>query len=336
MDRRRDSTIACTLAALGCAAVAIPTSAWSPGPGVTSAPGVALIAYQGDGAIHTVWPDGTHDQALRDIPSGARHMDWSPDGSQLVYELDDPEEITGDIWVADADGSDARILADCQVPCSTFDGPAWSPDGRSVAYFRYDAPDGHFPGSTVEILDLETGLVTSVAPTTTPEFIGDVRWSPDARRLVVGIQTYIDPDHSNDISASRLAIVDLNGDPQVVTPIDSVGFATYPDWHPHGDRILFQAGKPNPEWMRDQLFDLYTVRPDGTDLVRLTELGEDDPVVWMPTWGADGASILVTLTDRSSGDHTLGRLLLGGGAPERLPGPIYGAHPRQARTAPDP
>jgi len=121
-----------------------------------------------------------------------------------------------------------------------------------------------------------------------------------------------------------------------VTPIDSVGFATYPDWHPHGDRILFQAGKPNPEWMRDQLFDLYTVRPDGTDLVRLTELGEDDPVVWMPTWGADGASILVTLTDRSSGDHTLGRLLLGGGAPERLPGPIYGAHPRQARTAPDP
>lgn len=332
MLRRSIAAAAATALVLGSVTSTSSLGAGSPGPATDLEP---LIVYQGDGALHTVRPDGSHDRRLGDLPTGAQHMDWSPDGRRLAFEAYAADGLTGDIWVSDADGSDARMIADCQAPCAWFGSPAWSPNGRSIAYTRYDVSDGHFPGSILEILDLDTSSVTSVAPTTTPEFTTDVRWSPDGTHLVLTIQTFVDPDHSNDTSASRLAIAAL-AKPEAVRDLVTVDRASYSDWHATEDLILFQAGVQDPEWLRAGRLDLYTVRPDGSGLTRLRQADEADPVVWMPTWSADGHSILVTLTDRSTGDHTIGRLSRDGGTLERLPGPIHGAHPRQARVVPDP
>jgi len=171
-----------------------------------------------------------------------------------------------------------------------------------------------------------------VATTTTPDFIGDVRWSPNGTQLVVSVNTYVDIDASNEIEARRLAVVDLTDATPSLRFLDTVAEAGYPDWHPSGDRILFQAGLSDPGHMEDQMFDLYTTGADGSDEVQLTHLGLSDPVVWMPTWSADGTSILVTLTDRSvSGVHTIGRLNADGTGLEPLPGLVRGAHPRQSR-----
>lgn len=332
MHRRSIAAAAATALVLGSVGSASSVGAGSPDAAAANEP---LIAYQGGDALHTVWPDGSHDRRLGDLPAGARHMDWSPDGRRLAFEADAADGLTGDIWVADADGGDAHMVADCQAPCAWFGAPAWSPDGRSIAYYRYEVQDGHFPGSMVGILDLDTSSVTWVAPTTTPEFVTDVRWSPDGTRLVLTIQTYVDPDHSNDTSASRLAIVDL-ARPEAVRDLVTVDRASYADWHATDDLILFQAGVQDPDWLRAGLLSVYTVRPDGSGLTRLRQADLADPVVWMPTWSADGDSILVTVTDRRSGDHTIGRLSRDGAILDQLPGPIQGAHPRQARVVADP
>ena len=59
------------------------------------------------------------------------HPEWSPDGKHIVF-MRGPEE-GHDIYVADADGSNARRLTtdpkDDQIP-------VWSPDGRLIAFTR--------------------------------------------------------------------------------------------------------------------------------------------------------------------------------------------------------
>jgi dipeptidyl aminopeptidase/acylaminoacyl peptidase len=257
-------------------------------------------------------------------------MDWSPDGSQLVFESDQAEDGSGDLWTVDAISAHAERLLDA-TETQQFDAPAWSPDGHAIAYVHYDVIDGVQPGSSIDVLDLASMLVTTAATTSKPDYFTAVRWSPDATELVVEVDTFVDFERSNDTTASRLAIVDLADPAHALRFIDTVDRAAYPDWHPSGDRILFQAGWQNPEAFNEGLLNLYTVRPDGSGLTELTHFSEADPVVWMPTWSADGASILVTLTDRLTGDHTLGRLAADGTGLEQLPGPIFGAHPRQSR-----
>jgi hypothetical protein len=108
-------------------------------------------------------------------------------------------------------------------------------------------------------------------------------------------------------------------------------FSGYPDWHPSGDRILFQAGARDPLQLGDMPTDLYTVNPDGSALTRLTNFTPNDPVVWLPTWAPDGSGILVTLTDRTTGAHSLGLIGVDGSALRSLG--IGGAHARAIAAA---
>jgi TolB protein len=82
--------------------------------------------------------DGSGRRKLpRNVPlAGA----WSPDGQRIAFvplahspaEVRDPTKHG--LWVMNADGSDARRLA----PKATSGDPAWSPDGRRIAFRMFD------------------------------------------------------------------------------------------------------------------------------------------------------------------------------------------------------
>jgi Protein kinase domain/WD40-like Beta Propeller Repeat len=92
--------------------------------------GVVAGIGDGAGAIWTVRPDGTGLTRI-DGPSEVISADWSPDGRRIVYSSGSAADRSADIWIAEADGSDAIQLTGADGDDVD---PTWSPDGRRIAF----------------------------------------------------------------------------------------------------------------------------------------------------------------------------------------------------------
>ena len=104
---------------------------------------------RGDTDIFVMDADGSHIQRLVGTARNDGHPDWSPDGSRIVfhsrYQVWDGILPRGEIWVVSVhDGELTRLDLDTPFWGGYWDAadPAWSPDGRRIAYSR-------LPGSTI-------------------------------------------------------------------------------------------------------------------------------------------------------------------------------------------
>lgn len=77
----------------------------------------------------TVFNTLTSGDRIADMP------DWSPDGSQIVYEFGD-EDFNSGIAIINADGSNRQTI--CQSPAHNF-APDWSPDGQKIIFSSDDS-----------------------------------------------------------------------------------------------------------------------------------------------------------------------------------------------------
>lgn len=114
-------------------------SSWSP-----DGKRIAFITWR-DGHDEEIWTldVATGQQAQltdNDINDEGDHAGWSPDGKQFLFSrfryppIDGPTYDPGgdlDIWVMNADGTNARQLTDSP---GNDDDPYWSPDGRHFAF----------------------------------------------------------------------------------------------------------------------------------------------------------------------------------------------------------
>ena len=82
---------------------------------------------------------------------------WSPDGESIAVVRRDLSIIRGDqIWVMNADGSDARALTnDTDALHGSLN---WSPDGKYVLYELYALDNFPF-SSRLQVLDVDSGDV---------------------------------------------------------------------------------------------------------------------------------------------------------------------------------
>jgi TolB protein len=99
------------------------------------------IAFVSNWQVWVMNADGSRQRRL--TYNGARNFApaWSPDGQRIVFERRVGREKYGrcnacgrasgfEVWVAHADGSQVRMLANGAQPF-------WSPDGRKIAFGRH-------------------------------------------------------------------------------------------------------------------------------------------------------------------------------------------------------
>lgn len=334
-------TLDAPTASLAPTALATPDETPAPTP-IAVLPGEPWLAYQSGGrfgyGIYLVRPDGT-DLLLpiRDVPSGVQeHPDWSPDGTRLLFtvtEAEDDGRETEDIWVTDTATWEAERLVDCEAPCTGADEPAWSPDGATIAFQRLVEEDGVLT-STLELLDVATGATRVVLVAPARRVILAPRWSPDGGRLVVELLELGGDGADADMTGDGLAVVDLAlATPALQEIVPSDRLANNPDWSPAGDLIVFSApgegGEPG-----GKLSDLWTVRPDGSGLSRVTDVASGGGSAIHPTFTPDGEAILFVLDDPAGG--RLGVIASvrpdGSDLGPATPTSVTGTHPRLRPT----
>jgi Tol biopolymer transport system component len=298
--------------------------------------------------VYLVRPDGSDKHLLLTTPAG--HPDWSPDGKQIA--VDQPPVGPGEIWTLNADGTDHKKVVGCSgAPCTSLGDPAWSPDGKQLTYLRNLKPNvPRYEDSQVaiEVLDLATGAtrVVAMSPAAVDESVQYMgpRWSPDGTQVVFTVMRYPMPPTDETILGSSIAVVKADGSeadtPRILT--DGALFGNYPDWSPDGQRIVFSTYPIGSFQETTKATNLYTIRPDGTELTQVTHFGENDTRAIQPTWTPDGKRIIFTHIARNpsnpSGERQIALIDADGSDLTFLPVPDvpgdhwYGTHSRMRPT----
>lgn len=239
--------------------------------------------------IWLVHADGTglHELAPGVPADGKFNPDISPDGRMVAFNSSEPKVQT---WEAGIDGAAPRLLStgcsgDPNV-CMERD-PSYSPDGRRIAFVR--AVAGATNTSQIGIRELATGAETLIKSTLTPFTSGELAqpsWSPDGSQI--GYSTVPRDPKTDAVIDSRISIVAADG-----TGLHELNLpAGTPwgdlDWSPDGSRIVLSSW-PIHEF-NDERVSVYSARPDGSDLKRLSSLGCGG--CGAPSWTPDGAHIL--------------------------------------------
>lgn len=121
--------------------------------------------------------------------AGVTRASWAPSGEQIAFDVQHllpPQECFSNcviwrIYVSSPDGSGLRAIGD-------YDGrdPAWSADGRSIAYENVADAYGDIEGTTITRLD---GRRTVHLGGANPDEVGPV-WSPKADELAYQVRPY--------------------------------------------------------------------------------------------------------------------------------------------------
>jgi TolB protein len=165
-------------------------------------------------------------------------------------------------------------------------GPQWSPSGDTIIFGIgvYNAFYNGFHGLFLKPDDRTEGgaQIATVKPdgsgfrevTAGPNNNGFPSMSPDGKRFVY--RTF-GPD------GEGLRI--MNVDTHAVTTLTN-GYDNFPLWSPRGDRIMFSRQAQGD-------YEIYTIKPDGTGVKRLTfSRGNDAHMAWSP----DGEHIVFAST----------------------------------------
>lgn len=235
---------------------------------------IAFAQDRGDGSeIYTMTSDGTDRRRLTDQEASAWFPSWSPDGTQMVFALNRPGEECGSIELMKADGTDVVDLTSVSARLDGIcgQGPSFTPDGRRIVFAGWSLT----PPTAIWSFDLRGRNVRRIITTRRIERVvhGDKefvspRVSPDGRTLCFEVE------HSfrNGANLKGLFTIRMNGRHlRQIVPFAYDVTIKGGTWAPNGNRILFSDnGGYSGQTVFTEPQNIYTLRPDGTDLRQLT------------------------------------------------------------------
>ncbi|MDA3920145.1 MAG: Tol-Pal system beta propeller repeat protein TolB [Salinisphaera sp.] len=167
--------------------------------------------------------------------------------------------------VSDYDGSNPTTVYSSQDPIMS---PAWSPDGRKLAYVAFNVYKGI---SSLRVQDLASGNVRTIASGSGVN--GAPAWSPDGSRIALARSKNGDTD---------IFVYNMNsGQMRQLTHSGSID--TEPAWSPDGRSIVFtsdRGGQPQ----------IYRMSSDGGQVQRVTYDGESNQ---RADFSPDGKSLVM-------------------------------------------
>lgn len=179
---------------------------------------------------------------------------WSPDGQRIAIDLDNG--VGREIYVMDLDGSNIRQVTSHEdvdwvslapLPPSPVEYPAWSPDGKHIAFGSFR--NGNFD---VYVVRSNGGELRQLTHDDAHDF--RPAWSPNGTWIAFS-STRID---------GNWEIFTMRPDGSEVRQVtDHKTDALRPRWSPDGKRIVYQTGSSYGDAV------IYTINADGTDLQRL-------------------------------------------------------------------
>jgi Tol biopolymer transport system component len=291
---------------------------------LTSGPGLKLAPhFLPDGRIGYTTKSGqtsgvAYTQGTARFPNNMRSPSWSPDGKQVVYERIDytPRPQYQRLYSWDPD-FEYRYT-------DTF--PSFSKDGMlvvtakdvdsSIAVMKKDGSDRHIVFKAPDCADKSNGACNAMGALTA---FGP-SWSPDGQWIVFGYGGYL---KGRDTAFAKLMLVRRDGTDlkELTSGTPNAGF---PSFSPDGKEIVYRSWGSNedglrivnietgnvrvltdqldnlPDWSVNNLivftrksadnnFDIYTIKPDGSSLTRLTDYPATDAHA---VWSYDGKRIM--------------------------------------------
>jgi TolB protein len=204
------------------------------------------------GQLYVMNADGSSVRRLTQRADGYidGSIDWSPDGSRIVYVCRQFNDFQEQLCVIGADGTGRRVL----LPAGwrAID-PAWSPDGRTIAFSGWEptvqgylhlwgvVPEGGAP----RLLSVARNNIHEQEPA----------WSPDGSRLAFLAQRPRPPFGAGLPEVFTMRVDGTERRPLIadMSPLSSAYSAR---WSADGARIAFGRNAPGE--------GLYIVNADGT------------------------------------------------------------------------
>jgi Tol biopolymer transport system component len=275
------SVLAAAMGGVVALAVVVPLS------GATFPGTNGLLAYEAKVGKHyqlfTIKADGSGaHQLTRFADSDAVWAEWSPSGNQIAFERDVYKGVLvsrAAIYTMNAEGSGLRSL----TPTGLNGRPSWSPDGNLIVFgtLRFGKQ------ATVSVMAANGSHVRKLVTTPLPckRWCGlgldSPTFSPDGKRIAFVW-------HKKAVAAIFTTNA-TGGGLQQVTRWQKGGLADKIDWSPDGSRIAFSS--PDPGALRGISANVFTVRPDGTVLVKITNSRGGKIDNGLDSWSPDGKKI---------------------------------------------
>jgi len=188
---------------------------------------------------------------------------YSPLGTSLICNDKTAGIHHNQVMQMNVDGSNRSILFGDSIKSAL--APVFSPQGDKIA-FGFGRYFQSLQGPAIGDIAIMNSDGTHVEVLTDGKGnYGFPSWSPDGKKIVYRGATD---------SVKGLFIVDVAA--RKITELTHDSHDNFPGWSPKGDLIAF-TGK------REGNYDIYTIKPDGTDLKRLTnDPGNEAHSVWSP------------------------------------------------------
>jgi Tol biopolymer transport system component len=252
--------------------------------GPALSPDGKTVAFAALGDIYTMPVGGTPRNITNDAAYDTDPA-WSRDGNLLVYASDKAGGLL-QLWLRDTKtGKERQLTHIATQPIS----PAFSPDGKRVAYLDVD---GMWRRSGVAVVDVASGAVSPIhASIFAP---GAPSWSPDGKRIAVAMVAPYSTRYregTNQILTMSSSGTPAASDDKWYAPmpnlsIDSRG-GNGPVWSPDGTRMAA---------IYEGTLAVFPVSAAGEPLGPPRHLTSE--IAYAPSWAGDGRHILYQSNDR--------------------------------------